>query len=213
MKIKNLLLYGFMISGFTALMYEVVWTRPLQLIFGSTIYAVSTMLTTFFIGFALGSYLFRNYADNVKNPVKLFAFIQIGIGLYGLIILSLFEILPEIYLSLTEFPGFRFLQFFLVFLVLIIPTTLFGGTWPVIHNAYTDLGGLGKNSAKLYSSNSFGSFLGSIGAGFLLLPLLGIMKTSIFVASLNLVLGTIILIYSWKETSLKRGRYGGENGA
>ncbi len=193
MKLKNLLLFAFAVSGFTALVYEVVWTRPLQLIFGSTIYAVSTMLTTFFMGFAIGSFLFRNLADNVKNPARLFALIQIGIGLYGLIILSLFKILPNMYLSLSGFQGLQFVQFFLVFSVLIIPTILFGATWPVIHNAYADLKVLGKNSAKLYSSNSLGAFFGSIGAGFLLIPLLGISKASVFAAILNLSLGAIIL--------------------
>ena len=70
MKIKRLILLAFMISGMTALIYEIVWARPLQLIFGSTIYAVSTILTTFFIGFAFGSYIFRNLADNAKEPAK-----------------------------------------------------------------------------------------------------------------------------------------------
>lgn len=194
MKIKNLLLFSFMISGMTALIYEIVWTRPLQLIFGSTIYAVSTILTTFFVGFALGSFLFRNFADNTKNPIKLFAIIQMGIGLYGLIILSLFKILPPIYLLLVDIPGLQFVQFALVFLVLIIPSTLFGATWPIIYKSYVDLNKFGKDSGKLYSSNSFGAFLGSIGAGFFLIPLLGISRTSIFAGLLNLALGTTILI-------------------
>ena len=64
-----------MISGMTALIYEVVWTRPLQLIFGSTVYAVSTIVTTFLAGFAIGSYSFRNIADTTKNPIKLFCII------------------------------------------------------------------------------------------------------------------------------------------
>ena len=67
MNSRKLLLIAFAISGFTALVYEVVWSRPLQLIFGSTIYAVSTILTTFFIGFALGSFIFRNISDKTKE--------------------------------------------------------------------------------------------------------------------------------------------------
>ncbi|PIZ69412.1 MAG: hypothetical protein COY11_04540, partial [Candidatus Portnoybacteria bacterium CG_4_10_14_0_2_um_filter_44_20] len=98
---KTLLLFAFAVSGMTALIYEVVWTRPLQLIFGSTIYAVSTMLTTFMAGFVLGAFLFRNIADRSKNPVMLFGFLELGIGLYGLVILSLFKILPSMYLFLV----------------------------------------------------------------------------------------------------------------
>src|SRR3989338_11531999 len=100
---RKFILIAFMISGFTALVYEIVWARPLQLIFGSTIYAVSTILTTFFVGFTLGSYAFRNLADRIKNPEKLFAFLELGIGLYGLIILGIFKITMSIYLAL-EIP-------------------------------------------------------------------------------------------------------------
>jgi len=61
-KSRTIILIAFGISGMAALIYAVVWTRPLSLIFGSTVYAVSTMLTAFLAGFALGSYLFRNIA-------------------------------------------------------------------------------------------------------------------------------------------------------
>src|SRR3989338_2461352 len=153
---KKILLIAFTISGTTALIYEIVWSRPLQLIFGSTIYAVSTILTTFFVGFALGSFLFRNVADNTKNPEKLFSILQLGIGLYGLIILWLFKVLTPMYLSLN----LPILQFLLLFIVIIMPATLFGATWPVINKAYIGINTtqIGKDSGKLYAFNSFGSF-------------------------------------------------------
>jgi spermidine synthase len=195
---KKLLLIAFALSGMTALIYEVVWTRPLQFIFGSTIYAASIILTTLFIGFALGAYAFRNLADEIENPERLFGLLELGIGLYGLIIIYLFAILSSIYLSLIEIPGIQFIQFLLIFLVLIIPATLFGATWPVMNKAYASLGNLGKDSGKLYSFNSFGAFAGSIGAGFLLIPLFGIKKTSIFVACLNILIAITILVFSKK---------------
>jgi len=198
-KFKKLLLWAFALSGMTALIYEIVWIRPLQLIFGSTIYAVSTMLTTFFVGFALGSYLFRNLADRSKNPAILFVALELGIGLYGLIILYLFGILPSIYLSLENIPGHQFLQFALIFLVLIIPTTLFGATWPVVSKAYVNLDKLGKDVGTLYSSNSFGAFLGPLAAGFILIPLLGIRTTSISVAILNILIAITIFVISRKK--------------
>jgi len=192
---RKLLLLAFAISGFTALVYEVVWSRPLQLIFGSTIYAVSTILTTFFIGFALGSYAFRNLADNTKNPTRLFAILQLGIGAYGLIILTLFKILIPVYLTLS----IPILQFLLLFIVIIIPSTLFGATWPVMSKSYVKSSRIGKDSGILYAWNSFGSFLGPVAAGFVLIPLLGIMKTSILTAILNLCLGSLIFILSVEE--------------
>ncbi|MFH1711275.1 MAG: fused MFS/spermidine synthase [Nanoarchaeota archaeon] len=203
MEIRKLLLVAFMISGMTALIYEVVWGRPLQLIFGSTIYAVSTILTAFFMGFALGAYLFRNLADKAKNPERLFAFLELGIGLYGLIILWLFKIMPLIYLSLTEIPGIQFAQFFILFLILIIPTTLFGATWPVVNKIYIDSGKLGKDAGKLYSFNSFGAFLGSMAAGFILIPVLGIKVTSLLVASINILVAISIFVIIKNKKGVK----------
>jgi len=199
MQFHKLILIAFMLSGMTALIYEIVWTRPLQLIFGSTIYAVSTMLTTFFVGFALGSYLFRNIADRTKNPALLFSALELGIGLYGLIIIYLFGILPSIYLSIANIPGFQFLQFVLIFFVLIIPTVLFGATWPVVNKLYVKLNEVGKDVGLLYSFNSFGAFVGSIAAGFILIPLLGIKTTTIFAAFLNILVAIVIFAYSRKK--------------
>lgn len=197
---KKLLSIAFAISGMTALIYEIVWSRPLQLIFGSTIYAVSTILTTFFVGFALGSFLFRNIADKTKNPISLFGLLELGIGIYGLIILSLFKILTPIYLALNT----PILNFLLLFIVIIIPATLFGAIWPVINKAYVRTEKIGKDSGKLYAFNSLGSFTGPILAGFVLIPVLGIKNTSILAACLNLLIGLTIFVCLMKR---------GENGA
>lgn len=188
--IRKILLIAFMISGMTALIYEVAWARPLQLIFGSTIYAVSTMLTTFFVGFALGSYLFRNLADKTKNPARLFALLELAIGIYGFVILGIFKMLPA--------GENQFVNFSMLFLVLIIPSTLFGATWPVINKAYVNPEKIGRDAGKLYSFNSFGAFAGSIAAGFILLPLFGITATSVFAASINILVGIIIFLHSKK---------------
>jgi len=200
-RLRILLLFAFALSGLTCFIYEVVWTRPLQLIFGSTIYAVSAMLTTFMVGFVLGAFLFRNLADRSKNPALLFAGLEFGIGLYGLVILSLFKVLPSIYLSFLGFPGFQFFQFVLAFLVLILPATFFGATWPVVNRAYVNLSDMGKDVGRLYSFNSLGGVFGSLGAGFLLIPLLGIQNTSLFAASLNLLIAITIFTYAKKNSN------------
>jgi spermidine synthase len=61
----------FFISGAVALVYEVLWLRMLILIFGSTQFAVSTILTAFMSGLALGSFLFGRFVDRHRNPVAL----------------------------------------------------------------------------------------------------------------------------------------------
>jgi spermidine synthase len=194
--VRQLLLLAFALSGMSVMIYETVWVRPLQLIFGSTVYAVSTMLVAFLTGFSLGSYLFRNIAEKSSNAIKLFAFLEIGIGFYALILLTLFRILPTIYLSLLFVPGFQFIQLVLCYALLIIPATLMGGIWPVVSKAYiTEIERLGKDIGGLYSYNSLGSAIGPIVAGFLLIPLAGVTKTALLVASLNLLIGVSILVY------------------
>jgi spermidine synthase len=194
--VRNLILTAFLLSGMSALIYEVVWTRPLQLIFGSTIYAVSTMLTTFFAGFALGSYVFRNIADKTKKPLVLFAALELGIGIYGLLTLYLFGMLQHLYLAIAYLNGLQFIQFALIFLALIIPTTLFGAIWPVANKAYVKPGELGKGVGLLYSFNSFGAFAGAIAAGFILIPLLGIKATITATALLNIIIAITVFTYS-----------------
>ncbi|MEA2037336.1 MAG: fused MFS/spermidine synthase [Nanoarchaeota archaeon] len=200
--LKTLLLTGFFLSGMAALIYEVVWTRPLSLIFGSTIYAVSTMLSAFMAGLALGSYILSKYADKLKNPLYTFAIFEICIGIYGLLIIGLFNILPYPFLWIwnkfnPSFAIFNFIQFILCFLVLLIPTTLMGATWPVVNKAYIKhIEKVGKGTGTLYSVNSFGAIIGSWMAGFILIPSLGIRASSIFAAILNLIVGIIIFAIS-----------------
>jgi len=182
---RKIFLLAFAISGFTALVYEIVWIRYLQLIFGSTIYAVSTLLSTFMAGYVLGAFLFRNLADNTKKPSLVFSILQCAIGFYGLLIIPMFKLLPTLYISLLEVPGSQFLQFALGFLVIIIPATLFGATWPVMNKAYIKVK-VGKDAGMLYSLNSIGAVLGSLTTGFLLIPSLGLMRTSITASILNL---------------------------
>lgn len=183
---KKIILLAFGISGMTALIYEIVWTRPLQLIFGSTIHAFSTILTTFFIGFALGAFMIRNFADKTSKPLFIFAILQLGIGVYGLLILWMFKMLMPVYLSLYT-AGLQFMQFFLIFLVLIFPATLFGASWPIACKAYVGKEKQGCDIGIIYSANSLGSFSGPLFAGFFLIPFLGIKSAALFTASLNLL--------------------------
>jgi spermidine synthase len=195
---KKIIGYLFALSGMTALIYEIIWSRTLELIFGSTIYAISTILATFFIGFSLGSYFFRNVADKSKNPLKLFGFIQIGIGLSGAIILTLFKtsIILDIFLGTTIIPIF---QFILLFFILIAPTTLFGATWPIISKEYIEERKIGEDAGTLYYFNSIGSFLGPILGGFILIPLLGVKITLYITILVNIFMGIYVLIFNKKD--------------
>ncbi|HEX9444660.1 MAG TPA: hypothetical protein VGA73_11095, partial [Candidatus Binatia bacterium] len=73
----------FFLSGAAALVYEVVWMRMLTQIFGSSAYAVATVLAAFMAGLALGSYTFGRLAGRGKNLLRLYGVLELGIGGYG----------------------------------------------------------------------------------------------------------------------------------
>lgn len=189
--IKTFLLIAFGLSGMAALIYEVVWIRPLALIFGASVYAFSVILAAFLTGFAIGSWAIRKYADKTKDPLRLFSLLELGIGIYGIVIIFIFRNLPVLDLG-------QMFQFSLIFALLIIPGSLMGATWPVVHKAFIKKHeNVGEGVGNLYSVNSLGSMAGSILAGFLLIPFLGVLKTSLFAALINILVafGLFVFIY------------------
>ena len=201
MDLRKLIIAAFVLSGMAALIYELVWIRPIQFVLGSTIYTASIIFAAFMAGLALGSFIISKYVDKIKNLPQTYALLELGIGLYGVLLLLIFNQLPDLYrviytLHQTNFYIFEFIQFFLIFLVLLIPTTLMGATFPVIAKFYTKEK-IGKGVGTIYSANNIGAIIGSFLAGFILIPLLGIKLSIIFAALINiLIASSIILVVS-----------------
>ena len=183
----------------TALIYEIIWIRPLSLVFGTTIYAVSTIIASFILGLAIGSWVAGRYTDRLKNPLRYFAFTQLGVGFYGILLLPIFGALPEVYLGLyhATFPNqalFMFTQILMSIAMISIPATLMGTTLPLMMRTYSEeFTTVGKDVGKLDASNSFGAVVGTLAAGFLLIPVLGIQNSILVTASINVLMGIIIL--------------------
>lgn len=200
--LRKILLVAFIFSGAAALIYEVTWIRPLQFLLGSTIYTISIIFAAFMLGLALGSLIISKYTDKLKNLPKTYALLEIGIGLYGVLLLSIFNFLPDVYNSLyflhTNFYLFEIVQFLLVFIVLLVPTTLMGATFPVIVKYYTEHR-IGKGVGEVYAANNLGAIFGSFAAGFILIPLVGIKASIIFAGAINILVAGIILVKSDKE--------------
>ncbi|MCH9042425.1 MAG: fused MFS/spermidine synthase [Thaumarchaeota archaeon] len=196
---KKLLLIIFGLTGMTALIYEIIWIRPLSLVFGTTIYAVSTIIASFILGLAIGSWLAGKYTDRLKNPLRYFAFTQLGVGFYGILLLPIFGALPEIYLGLyhATFPNqsfFMFTQILMSIAMISIPAILMGTTLPLMMRTYSEeFTTIGKDVGKLDASNSFGAVIGTLAAGFLLIPILGIQNSIIVTASINIIIAIAIL--------------------
>ena len=189
----------FFISGSAGLIYEIIWIRMLGLIFGHTVYAITTVLVVFMGGLALGSYLCGRVADRIQNLLRLYGLLEIGIGLYCLLIPWIMIPVKQAYLLLAgamelSYPVFTLIQFLLVSLALLIPTTLMGATLPILSRFFVrDISMIGRRVGALYAYNTFGAVLGVYLAGFELLPALGMQWTLVFAATLNIGIGLLIL--------------------
>ncbi|MFH0863535.1 MAG: fused MFS/spermidine synthase [Candidatus Gottesmanbacteria bacterium] len=203
MKFRHLLYILFPFSGFSALVYEVIWARQLGLVFGNTIYAISTILTIFFIGLAVGSYIFGRVVDfwdtRPRMILVIYGLIEIGIGLYAFItpfIFKTIEIVQDyLVVDFGGSSGFKLMTFGLCILGLIIPTMLMGATYPVITRLLSHYGDdKWSIMGNLYGLNTLGGVIGACLAGFYLISNLGIKETIFFAAVINILIGIIIFI-------------------
>lgn len=205
----------FIFSGATALIYEVLWARMLGLVFGATTIAISAVLTAFMGGLALGSAVAAKFVNRLKQPLQTYGFIEIAIGVYALIVPLLFRGIDQVYAAIwlrlhPGFYGFALSRFALAAAVLVVPTALMGATLPVLVAAVGSAGRKSAHSiARLYTANLAGAILGTLAAGFLLLPALGVAKTIWVAAVTNLAIGVAAVFVNKKAMLTRSGKPAG----
>ena len=199
MKIQNgIAIICFFLSGFAALVYEVSWIRKAALVFGSTTFAVSTLLAVFFLGLACGSYLFGRIGQNTVRPLKLYALIEIGLGLFAMASPYLLDFTENLYGPIYRaLAGHAVILFVargvLVSLVILPPTILMGSTLPLFCRQFVRSDARVANSVgMLYGVNTLGAAVGCAAAGLFLLPTLGLRLTVQLGAALNVLCGIAV---------------------
>jgi spermidine synthase len=195
----------FVLSGATGLVYEILWARMLGLVFGATTFAISAVLAAFMGGLALGSALAGRFATRIRSPLRAYGWIEIGVAVYALAVPVLFRLVDSLYVLIwNQFqPGyyaFNIWRFVLSSLVLLIPTTLMGATLPVLAAAIFRSNSFTKTSvARLYSCNLIGAIVGTLAAGFVLLPQLGVRMTIWTAAAANVLVGVAAFVIDSRE--------------
>ncbi len=185
----------FFLSGAASLVYEVAWARSLGVIFGASHLAVTTVLAVYMGGQALGSALLGARADRTERPLRLYGLLEVGIGLSALVFVALMAVYPALYVPLARLAEENSLYLTAVrttFAVVatIVPTTLMGGTLPTLSRFFARReGGLARHLSRLYAFNTFGAVAGSLVAGFVLLPALGVTATILVAAAISLGVG------------------------
>ena len=181
----------FFLSGLSGLVYEVVWTRLLVLVMGNTVFSVTTVLTAFMGGLALGGFLGGRRADRLPHPLRAYAALEAAIGVLGLLVPFLVHGLERVHGAVYGRLGdsalaFGLWQFVASGLVLLLPSTLMGATLPVLaREVARDVARVGGSAGRLYAANTFGAVAGAFLTGFVLVPQLGLWRTTIVAALLN----------------------------
>jgi len=207
--VRKVVLPLFLVSGTAGLIYEVAWARAFGVVFGNTIYAASTVLTVFMLGMALGSWFFGRLADRSTRPLRLFALLELLIGIYAIAFPTILTATDIFYLLFfrsfhPSFYPLSLVRFVLSVLILLFPTVIMGGTLPVLSRLWAkneSQGGIsdahvGRSVGLLYSINTFGAVAGSFLAGYVLIRILGVSKTIYVAAAANVLVGIFSFILS-----------------
>src|SRR5262245_13681251 len=155
--LRRLVLRLFLASGCSGLMYQVVWVRMLTRMFGVTIYATSTVVAAFMAGVALGSYLFRRYVGRQEEPLELYGQLELLIARCALVVPILLAVTTPLILAVAKGSGgnqtiVAIARVAIAFVVLLLPTTLMGGTLPVLTSFLSRRSALfGESFGLLYS--------------------------------------------------------------
>jgi len=208
----GLMIVGIGLSGAASLVYEVAWTRALSLVIGSSTYAFTAMLLAFLLGIALGSWLFsRLRADRSVGPLA-FGLIEGGIGASALVILPAFDKIPGLFLrafTTSLGPGFVvLLEVALSVGVMLVPTLLIGASFPcAVTIAARRVASVGTRVGVLYGANTLGAIIGTIAAGFVLIPGLGVQSAVKVAVSANLLV-TVAIAVGWARAIPRWQRWG-----
>ncbi len=207
MTLHKKLLVMFLLSGATALVYQVVWTRLLTLFFGSTILAVSTVLAVFMGGLAIGSAILGSRADRIEEPIRFYGKLELVIGLLAMATPLTFAAIEKAYILINGTASLGFweaalLRFALSSLLLLPPTIMMGGTLPVLTKVF--LAESGSNTARpislLYFINTLGAVIGATAAGMFLLQWMGIQALLIAGGLVNVA----IFVFAWRMPLMRQ---------
>ena len=195
------------LSGAASLFYEVCWIRKAGLFFGSTTFALATVLAVFFLGLALGSALAGRRSASLQRPLRIYGIVELAIAALGLASNALLDVADDAYGMLYRWadgsaPWIALVRLVLVAAAILVPTILMGTTVPLLAKATIRRHRrLGFAAGGLYGLNALGAATGAALAGFGTLPVLGLAATIHLGAALNGLCGVAVLLACWQTSS------------
>lgn len=183
----------FALSGAAGLIYEVIWVRQFSHVLGASNHAITLILTGFMGGMALGAWFVGKWADRLDalRLARAYILLELGIGLYALILPSLLSGAEGLYVAAAYDTnaahwGINTVRLLLASSVLAIPTALIGATLPVLSRyLIRQSEQVSVTVSRLYAANTLGAVGGTVVAGFLLLPYVGVRGSTLIACGIN----------------------------
>lgn len=184
-------------SGCAALIYEVVWFQMLSLSLGSSAISLGVILGTFMGGMCIGSLLLPRFVQPSQHPVRIYALLEIGIGVMGLVILFILPYAGGLYTTIGG-PGFVGLMIrgLIAAICLLPPTLMMGATLPAIARYVTASPSGVSWLGFFYGGNIVGAVFGTLLAGFYLLRDHDVTYATFVAAAINVAVGLLALTYA-----------------
>jgi len=205
------------LSGFSALVYQILWMKQLGLLFGSTSHAAGVTLAAFFAGLAAGSWFWGRHSTRSRVPLRVYAGLESGIIVAALpyfVVIQIYHMVyPHFYQGMHAGAWLLVVKFLLAVFLIFPPAFCMGGTIPVIaQHAIRNPLRFGSMSALLYGINTFGATLGALLAGFFM-PLWFGFRTTYFIAlGITAVVAAMALLASRKPGAELAGDDGESSG-
>ncbi len=200
------LVFGlFLLSGFNSLLYQVAWQRMLGLFSGSDVRSVTIIVASYLLGLGLGNLWGGQLSDRLNNRacVRFYGFCNLGVAIFA--VFSRFLFYDLLFLRFSYLAQSLGLMLTIVFVSLLIPTTLMGVSLPLLSKAINlDVEGAASRIGWLYGVNTLGAGLGTLVSGWYLVGTLGYENTVYLGAILSVIEGTIALIVASRFTGVKR---------
>ena len=180
-------------SGTASLIYQVLWIKQLTLVVGAEVLAVTTGVSAFFAGLALGGWVFGRLADRQQHALRVYASLEIGVSILAVGATFGLAQSAQPFAALQDHVGP--LAWLLPFALVGIPAVLMGGTLPVLIRAVAPSAmHIGRAGGRLYAANTVGAIAGTLVVPFVLIPALGVLGSALAAAALNVAAALVALI-------------------
>ncbi len=199
-----ILCLAYALSGAAGLLLQVAWFHRTALVFGGSVGSIALVFSSFMGGLALGNFFAGRFASRVVSPFRVYAGLEIIVGVTGVMTTLLLPALTRLLMPLVAFAPeaswqLNVIRLAAAFVVLVVPATAMGATFPVLAAAASDGTPVGVTIGRLYGWNTVGAVAGALLADAVAVPVVGVAGTAVVAAGFNVAAAALALLVSRYE--------------